>query len=561
MSNVVRYDVEITTTRYYRRWLEERWGIASGSRHNTSDHWLSANELDDDVLAELRARTAEDQQVFDVVSWVLAKKGASSVTGTEIAETLGPQLLDGFAESLTSASPGASRRSESQRSIAFNLVQGKAAVARALDARSHQEPALRVMFGAEANCRPYLRDGWANPEPDFVWTSGPVSQLEIPKPSGGGDYVLRLLAGPFIIKDRLPSQRLAIAVNEIILGTAVASERAVIDCLVPAAVLGGGDTAVLTFTLPDAIKPADITGADDQRTLGFAIERIELFRVDAPGGEPANGPPGPRRSDDGPSPAIAAAPPAASAVASVGQAASVEAPARAASAPEPALPLCELMRCFESLGENCEFGLVQRRCGAEPLGLFRFASAPLPKLLVGLEARLEGLSEPDNLEVQLSPNRREYMVHDRKFQLLYHAWVLADEMTAEDVHKREARRLPLLVRKLLEDLDRAEKIFVCHGMRPLSEMEARTLLAGLRRYGPNTLLWVEVGDADHPPGNVAWCTEGLLKAYIDRFAPGEDAHDLSLDCWIAICREAVRLYRIGAGGQPTAADVKSAAAQ
>src|ERR1041384_3955367 len=79
-------------------------------------------------------------------------------------------------------------------------------------------------------------------------------------------------------------------------------------------------------------------------------------------------------------------------------------------------PLRELMLRFESIGENCEFGLVQRRCGAEPLGLFRFASAPLPKLLAGLGARFEGLSHPDNLDVQLSQNGREYLVTDRKFQ-------------------------------------------------------------------------------------------------------------------------------------------------
>jgi len=33
-------------------------------------------------------------------------------------------------------------------------------------------------------------------------------------------------------------------------------------------------------------------------------------------------------------------------------------------------------------------------------------------------------------------------------------------------------------------------------------------------------------------------TEGLLKGYIDRFAPGENAHALSLDAWITICRNA-----------------------
>jgi hypothetical protein len=145
--------------------------------------------------------------------------------------------------------------------------------------------------------------------------------------------------------------------------------------------------------------------------------------------------------------------------------------------------------------------------------------------------------------------------------MLYHAWVMAGEMTAEDVHKRETRRLPLLIRKLVEDLNRAEKIFVCHGMQPLSEAEARGLLAGLRRYGPNTLLWVELADAEHPPGTVVWRGEGLLQAYIDRFAPGDNAHDLSLDCWIAICREAAQLYRIDREGARAATHPESAAAQ
>jgi hypothetical protein len=225
------------------------------------------------------------------------------------------------------------------------------------------------------------------------------------------------------------------------------------------------------------------------------------------------------------------------------------------------LPLRELMLRFESIGENCEFGLVQRRCGAEPLGLFRFASAPLPKLLAGLAARFEGLSNPDNLEVKLSGNGREYLVTDKKFQLLYHAWVLADEMTAPEVHQREVRRLPLLSRKFLEDLNEAKKVFVYHGMEPLSEADANRLLAALRRYGPNTLLWVEMADAEHAPGSVAWQGEGLLKAFIDRFAPGENAHDLSLDCWVEICREAYRLCRVDAGVQRAGPVPAGAAAQ
>ena len=116
----------------------------------------------------------------------------------------------------------------------------------------------------------------------------------------------------------------------------------------------------------------------------------------------------------------------------------------------------DLMMRFESLGESCEFGLVQRRCEAEPLGLFRFASAPLPKLLAALGADFAGFGNPDALDVELSGNGREYMVSDRRFGLLYHAWVRAGEMTPEEVRQREIRRLPLLVRKLREELSTAE---------------------------------------------------------------------------------------------------------
>jgi hypothetical protein len=36
----------------------------------------------------------------------------------------------------------------------------------------------------------------------------------------------------------------------------------------------------------------------------------------------------------------------------------------------------DLVLQFESLGDSCELGLVQRMVGVEPLGMFRFAGAP-----------------------------------------------------------------------------------------------------------------------------------------------------------------------------------------
>jgi hypothetical protein len=203
--------------------------------------------------------------------------------------------------------------------------------------------------------------------------------------------------------------------------------------------------------------------------------------------------------------------------------------------------LRSLMMRFESLGENCEFGLVQRRCGAEPLGLFRFASTPLRNLMAALKARLDGLTDADNFDVELSENGREYMVADRRFGFRYHAWVMAGEMTPEQIRHREARRLPLLVRKLIEDLEHGEKIFVYHGMERVTLEQATALAAILRGFGPGSLLWIELANDDHPAGSVSWAAPGLLKGYMDRLAPAEDAHDLSLECWITICRGALLL--------------------
>ncbi len=83
---------------------------------------------------------------------------------------------------------------------------------------------------------------------------------------------------------------------------------------------------------------------------------------------------------------------------------------------------------------------------------------------------------------------------------------------------------------------------VYHGMQPLTLANARLLAAALREYGPATLLWVELADADHPPEAVERVEEGLLCGRVDRFAPGENAHDLSLESWVGLCERVIAEY-------------------
>jgi len=205
------------------------------------------------------------------------------------------------------------------------------------------------------------------------------------------------------------------------------------------------------------------------------------------------------------------------------------------------MPTADLMLKFESLGENCEFGLVQRRGGSEPLGLLRFSSTPFPKLVAALSARFEGLGQAESLKVELSNNGREYMIRDQTFGLFYHAWVMAGEREPEEVHRRELRRLPYLTRKLIEDLTEGEKIFVYRSIIRLGETHMKRLHDTMRSYGPNTLLWMELADAEHPAGTVERLAPGLLRGRMDRFAPGANAHDFSFDCWMQVCRTALTL--------------------
>jgi hypothetical protein len=201
---------------------------------------------------------------------------------------------------------------------------------------------------------------------------------------------------------------------------------------------------------------------------------------------------------------------------------------------------------FESLGQNCEFGLVQRRCGAEPLGLLRFASAPLDKLLPALHRRFAGMGQPGQVQADLSNG--EYMILDKVYGFYSHAWVREGEKTPAEIEAREAKRVPFLVRKLIVDLQAGEKLFVYHPMTALELAHPETLASALRQYGPATLLWVDLADDVHPPGDVYWIGEGVLKAHIDRFAPGENAHDFSLESWVMICQRAWRLHHARAAG-------------
>jgi hypothetical protein len=214
-------------------------------------------------------------------------------------------------------------------------------------------------------------------------------------------------------------------------------------------------------------------------------------------------------------------------------------------------PLPDLMNLFRPLGDNCELGLVQRHAGAEPIELLRFAGLYIP-----IEHRLHaitdaiakgfvGLGQPGTVHFEVGDpddnGKQEFVAQESVYQLRYHTARHVGEIEADRLLQQQAQVLQLWREKFLEDLRAADKVCVWKSNLPQHETDIRNLLAVLRIYGRNSLLWVAQYDADHAPGTVDDLGRGLYKGYITRFAPYDRAYDISLEPWFVMCARAYQV--------------------
>lgn len=205
----------------------------------------------------------------------------------------------------------------------------------------------------------------------------------------------------------------------------------------------------------------------------------------------------------------------------------------------------DLVVQFESLGDNCELGLVQRRAGQEPLGLLRFAGAPLRHLLLALGQRFAQIAEPRYL--RLSPENGEYMLKLTKYDFTYHTDKLIGEIDPEALLEQQVRSIRFLARKFIGDLENPGKIFVFRQNEPLSAVDLVDLRLALAAYGPCTLLWVAPACAMHPPGSVDVVDERFMVGYVRRLAPRSQVPELDYGSWMTVLRRSHGLWRRGLG--------------
>ncbi|MDD2860210.1 MAG: hypothetical protein PHI71_03950 [Acidiphilium sp.] len=377
--------------------------------------------------------------------------------------------------------------------------------------RPHMMPSALVrpaMLGefsfAGAAPTPRFGDGWGLGEAIMRWSLGDHSDFTVTLPSGSlpdgdGRVIAVIVVAPYLAQNPQALQRLAVRVNGATVLETALSRPGRVSVTIPNDALGG--PIAFEFDHPDACAPAAFGLGSDRRRLGFAFRDLQIWNV----------PRLPHSYQD----------------------------AGALDNADPA----EFMARFDSLGDNCEFGIAQRLSGCEPLGLLRFTATPLSALIDLLIHEFEGLGDPSTLSFDLRGDRPEYILTENRYGLTYHTFSYADEMSEEQVRRRETGKLTLMRRRTLDELRTGRRIYTIKYNTGLREEDVWALFLLLRRFGPNRLLYVEQATGDHRPGTIELLTDGFARAYIDRFAPYENAALVSLNYWQRICRKADSILR------------------
>ena len=192
--------------------------------------------------------------------------------------------------------------------------------------------------------------------------------------------------------------------------------------------------------------------------------------------------------------------------------------------------LATLLKRFESLGDDCEFGLVQRIFHAGALGLLRWARTLPENLIKALDARFDGVGDPENTIISIVGN--EYMTEDRRYSMIGHTFTPPSAITFEEFSVEQCRRMQWLRRKLIDDLTAGRKIFVYKTER-VTDAEILAVYEALQRYSTNiTLLFVRLQDNEHEAGTVRRVIGNLFVGYMDRFS----TIDISISIWARLCQ-------------------------
>jgi len=209
------------------------------------------------------------------------------------------------------------------------------------------------------------------------------------------------------------------------------------------------------------------------------------------------------------------------------------------------IDMSDLMMQFESIGTNCEFGFVQRRFGAEPLGLFRWAGLTTDGIINILKSDFSGIGDPAQTELTGS---NEFDSCDTVFGMVTHTFIQANQKDRDKVFLQQCSRLRYLKRNFQNNLRISNRIYVYKNNFGTSNEKLLEIVKYLNGYAGNMLLHVKTTADKNAIGTVDQIEDRLLIGYIDKYNPSKDLNgspiwNISYDVWRSICTRAHALWR------------------
>jgi tetratricopeptide (TPR) repeat protein len=220
---------------------------------------------------------------------------------------------------------------------------------------------------------------------------------------------------------------------------------------------------------------------------------------------------------------------------------------RFGSAASSGLSQQDLMLRFVSLGGCCEFALVQRHFGVEPLGLLRWGNIDVSTLIVMLENKCAGVGDVDQMRLSVDP-AQDYIVTDTRYAMGLHTFTHVAGQDENRLMCYLSRYLKLMREGLLEDLTSVERPFVYRSLTGMTEADMLRLSAAIRAYNAqNALLCVTIPGSGEAPATVRRLSSHVVVAALPpgRTAPPELAWKIQYEAWAHICAAAFEVFRSG----------------
>ena len=388
-----------------------------------------------------------------------------------------------------------------------------------------------ITFGRGGNSSNFQTFGWYESEDRHTCSAGPRSSLCLNAPTAPFGYFLEIDWQPILNPPFLCSQTVTIEVNGNNLPPYQVTRAGMVAFRCPPP--KPSETKLqITFHHPVTVKPSDLGRSHDNRELSLFFRRLRLL----PLAEPWR--PAPANTSGITIKAL-------------------ELPAMIAAAESATqMSLSKLLTSFEMLAGNCDMGLALRALNYENLSLLRFAGANPAVADKGLETGFAGLG--DQIDATIADNPiKEWMVSDAS-GLRFHTGQSSAIVSKDEVLKKFKPYAKMLTRKLMQDLDIGEKVFIYSDHKnynsPRTIESALPIFLSLRRRSKSNMLWVCPSGSETPTnGSVSEILPGLACAALDILAPPLlIGGGITVSGWLTILCNAARVFNLAKLQSPSA---------